>query len=97
MLSTGSPNKFFDGLAARKLIITNFGGWISDLISTYRCGFEYDPEDPDTFMQKLKPYLDDSNKLESAREEAFKLASQFEPGRQLHKLSTLLKNFEGKK
>ena len=28
VLETGSPNKYFDGLAAGKLILVNFGGWI---------------------------------------------------------------------
>ena len=32
ILETGSPNKYFDGLAAGKLTIVNFGGWVEEEI-----------------------------------------------------------------
>ena len=38
VLSTGSPNKFFDSLAAGKLTIINFEGWIRNVITKNKCG-----------------------------------------------------------
>jgi glycosyltransferase involved in cell wall biosynthesis len=38
VLETGSPNKYFDALAAGKLIVVNFKGWIKDEIEAHDCG-----------------------------------------------------------
>ncbi|MGK7391945.1 MAG: glycosyltransferase family 4 protein [Candidatus Cyclobacteriaceae bacterium M2_1C_046] len=76
VLETGSPNKFFDGLASGKLIILNFGGWLSDLTGKYSCGFNYDPEDPKDFIEKLSPLLRDMSKLKEAQHNALKLARE---------------------
>lgn len=62
-LFTGSPNKLFDGLAAGKLIITNFKGWIGDLITEEECGFYFDHESSESFMQQIRPFLHDHEKL----------------------------------
>lgn len=86
VLSTGSPNKFFDGLAAGKLIVTNFGGWVSELIEQHQCGFSYSPDRPHEFVEKIKPYLEDGQKLKEAQKNARELAQQFTPEVQLGKL-----------
>lgn len=57
ILETGSPNKFFDGLAAGKMIINNIGGWIKDEIENNRLGISLNPDNPDDFIQKIKPLL----------------------------------------
>ena len=57
ILSSGSPNKFFDGLAAGKIIITNFGGWVRDEIENTQCGFSYTPDNTYEFIEKLTPYV----------------------------------------
>ncbi|MGB3181453.1 MAG: glycosyltransferase family 4 protein [Cyclobacteriaceae bacterium] len=59
VLETGSPNKFFDGLAAGKMIITNFRGWIADLVRNENIGFSYSPRHPNEFVEKLGPYVAD--------------------------------------
>ncbi|MFT4032067.1 MAG: glycosyltransferase family 4 protein [Siphonobacter sp.] len=56
-LSTNSPNKLFESLAAGKLSIINIRGWHCELIEQAGCGFYTDPEQPEQFYQKLKPYL----------------------------------------
>ena len=53
VLSTGSPNKFFDGLAAGKPIIINFGGWIKSEIEKSACGVYVDPAQPQRFGAAL--------------------------------------------
>lgn len=63
ILETGSPNKFFDGLAAGKLILINFGGWIKEEIEGSRCGIYIDPYQPTDFIKKIKPFLSDSELL----------------------------------
>jgi glycosyltransferase involved in cell wall biosynthesis len=59
VLETGSPNKFFDGLAAGKLIIINFGGWIKQEIEENECGFYTDPQQPADFIKGITPFLSD--------------------------------------
>jgi len=57
ILETGSPNKFFDGLAAGKLIIVNFGGWIRKEIEEAQCGFYVNPAKPEEIAAQLKTLL----------------------------------------
>lgn len=57
ILETGSPNKFFDGLAAGKLIIINFGGWIRKEIEENQCGFYCNPQQPTDFVKNISPFL----------------------------------------
>jgi glycosyltransferase involved in cell wall biosynthesis len=65
ILETGSPNKFFDGLAAGKLIIVNFGGWIKAEIEDARCGIFVDPAHPTDFVKKISPFLSDPVQLKN--------------------------------
>lgn len=74
ILASGSPNKFFDGLAAGKLIITNFGGWVKNEIVKANCGFSYNPNDPTELIEKLNPYINDTQKLLSAQRNSRLLA-----------------------
>jgi len=57
ILETGSPNKYFDGLAAGKLIVVNFKGWIKAEIEKHQCGFYIDPMQPIDFVEKVRPYF----------------------------------------
>lgn len=59
ILETGSPNKYFDGLAAGKLTLINFGGWIREEVEQERCGIYMDPRYPEDFVEKIKPFLED--------------------------------------
>ena len=76
ILETGSPNKFFDGLAAGKLIIVNFGGWVRDEIEKTHCGIAVDPEDPKDFVARIKPYITDPILLAESQSAARKLAEE---------------------
>jgi glycosyltransferase involved in cell wall biosynthesis len=71
ILETGSPNKYFDGLAAGKLIAINFGGWIKNEIERENCGIALDPANPADFIQKIRPFLSDPLLLKK-----FQLASR---------------------
>jgi glycosyltransferase involved in cell wall biosynthesis len=74
VLETGSPNKFFDGLAAGKLIIINFGGWIKNEIEQNRCGVVVSKSDPTDFIRKIRTFLSDPDLLKEYQVNARKLA-----------------------
>lgn len=74
VLETGSPNKFFDGLAAGKLIICNFNGWIKELIERKECGFSYQPNQPENCASLLIPFLRSPALLRSYQENSRNLA-----------------------
>ena len=59
LAETNSPNKFFDGLAAGKICITNIRGWVKDIIESEECGFYADPEHPVEFAEKIKALAND--------------------------------------
>jgi glycosyltransferase involved in cell wall biosynthesis len=75
VLETGSPNKFFDGLAAGKLIIVNFSGWILHEIED-RCGIFVDPKNPQDFPEKITPFLKDRGLLQKFQKNARDLAEK---------------------
>ncbi|MEQ8476980.1 glycosyltransferase family 4 protein [Fulvivirga sp.] len=93
VLATGSPNKFFDGLASGKLIVINFKGWIKKAIEEHGCGFYYDPKSPKEFLNRLTTYLEDHGKLEQSKMNARELADKFSLQNQLPKLDKVLEGF----
>lgn len=70
-LHTGSPNKFFDSLGAGKLVITNFRGWIGDLIESEKCGFV--AENELIFRQRIMAFLNDRQMLGTYQQNARQL------------------------
>jgi len=76
ILETGSPNKFFDGLAAGKLIIINFGGWIRKEIEENKCGVFTDPHQPTDFVKKISPFLSDKGLLHEYQQASRLLAER---------------------
>jgi glycosyltransferase involved in cell wall biosynthesis len=78
VLQTGSPNKYFDGLAGGKLIITNFGGWIKEEIEKNNCGFSVDANKLNEFVAELKSYITNPQKLIVAKHNARELAKKYD-------------------
>ncbi len=76
VLQTGSPNKFFDGLAAGKMIVINFDGWIRREIEEEKCGIALNPEHADDFVTKMKPFIEDVHMLGTAQKAARQLAER---------------------
>ncbi len=74
ILETGSPNKYFDGLAAGKLILINFGGWIKQEIDSERCGAYINRQQPGDFVRVIRPFLNDRALLERYQHAARNLA-----------------------
>lgn len=85
ILETGSPNKYFDGLAAGKLIAVNFNGWIRTEIERERCGVFIDRQ-PGTFVKAMTPFLKDRSLLRqyqaAARDLAIRQYSRIQLGAQ---------------
>lgn len=93
ILNTGSPNKFFDGLAAGKLIILNFGGWIRNLIDRNKCGFYHSPHSPEEFVRKIHTFLKEPDLLAKYQKNSRLLAeSYYSKDLQIHKLLKILSN-----
>jgi glycosyltransferase involved in cell wall biosynthesis len=76
ILETGCPNKYFDGLAAGKLIVMNFGGWIRQEVESNKCGFFVDPKAPEEFVTKIRPYLSEPGTWAEAGRQARNLAER---------------------
>lgn len=77
VLETSSPNKFFDSLAAGKLILLNFKGWLYELCMEHNCGIYIAPDKPGDFLSTIRPFLEDKALLKEYQENAKKLATQF--------------------
>ncbi len=54
-----SPNKFFDYISAGLPVITNYPGWIAQLLSENACGIAVPPEDPGRFADALETMAND--------------------------------------
>jgi glycosyltransferase involved in cell wall biosynthesis len=74
VLQTGSPNKFFDGLASGKLCIVNTKGWVKELIEGEKCGFYADPLRPQELLGKLSVYLNSRIALKQVQGRSRQLA-----------------------
>lgn len=76
VLETGSPNKFFDGLAAGKLMILNFGGWLKEEVGNNQCGISVDPSNPRDFVEKIEDFLANADRLRQHQGASRKLAEE---------------------
>lgn len=54
-----SPNKFFDYVSAGLPVVTNYPGWVAELIRDHKCGIAVQPEDPDALADALIRMADD--------------------------------------
>ncbi len=55
VLQTGSPNKYFDALAAGKPVVVNFGGWIREEVEREGCGLHVaSPDQYEAALLKIK-------------------------------------------
>lgn len=76
ILETGSPNKYFDGLAAGKLTIVNFGGWIREEIEREACGVYSGPGQAESFPATIQPFLADPSLLKKYQRRGRELAER---------------------
>jgi glycosyltransferase involved in cell wall biosynthesis len=76
VLETGSPNKFFDGLAAGKLMILNFKGWLKEEVEQYQCGVVVNPHQPQDFVTGISGFIHDNELLKMYQQKARGLAEE---------------------
>jgi glycosyltransferase involved in cell wall biosynthesis len=69
-----SPNKFFDYLAAGLPVLTNYPGWVADLINENECGFSSPPNDPIALADAFISANSDRRKLTAMGTRARRLA-----------------------
>ena len=77
VLSTGSPNKYFDGLAAGKLMIINFKGWLKDITEQHKIGYYVDPKRPQMLSELLAPLVFDKRLLLKSQQNSRLIAETF--------------------
>merc|ERR1712194_258761 len=53
VLSTSSPNKLFESMAASKAVIQTTNGWISEMLNESQSGFTVSPVDENELVEKL--------------------------------------------
>lgn len=93
VLGTGSPNKFFDSLAAGKLSVVNFNGWIKSVVQKNKCGFYHDPNNPEEFVRKIRVFLESPKLLVKYQRNGRKLAElYYNKEIQITKLLKILNN-----
>ena len=93
ILSTNSPNKFFDALAAGRPVITNMAGWISELVENYKIGFSIESDDVQSLVEvTIKLSHMSQDEIESMGQNARKLAEEkFNREEMVEKLETIFK------
>lgn len=69
-----SPNKFFDYLSAKIPVLTNYPGWLADLIIKNNCGFVCKPGDPYNFADEIINIINNKKNLKKMGENAYSLA-----------------------
>ena len=74
ILWNNSANKFFDGLAAGKPLMINYGGWQADLLNEYDAGIIVSPDDPIIGAKKLNYLLQDKQRLHNMGQASLELA-----------------------
>ncbi len=58
-----SPNKFFDYLAMSKPVLTNYPGWLAEIVESSGAGVVVPPESAELFADALSSLADDRGKL----------------------------------
>lgn len=71
-----SPNKFFDYLAAGLPVLTNYPGWVADLVRERDCGVAVPPGDAGAFADALQRLADAPEQLTAMGERAAALARE---------------------
>ena len=74
ILSTNSPNKLFDSLAAGKPIIVNSNGWTKKMVEDNSCGAYVDPENPNELFELIMHWKNHPHLLKAMGENSRKLA-----------------------
>lgn len=71
-----SPNKFFDYIAAGLPVLTNYPGWLAEMIQAENCGYAVAPQNPEAFARALESAADNREALAEMGQAAGRLAKK---------------------
>lgn len=71
-----SPNKFFDYLSAGLPALTNYPGWVAQMVTERDCGVAVPPDDAEAFADALQALADHPERLAGMGERAARLAHE---------------------
>lgn len=71
-----SPNKFFDYISAGIPILTNYPGWLADMVTERDCGVAVEPRQPAALADQLCQLADDPEARAAAGRRARTLAEE---------------------
>jgi glycosyltransferase involved in cell wall biosynthesis len=77
-LTYNSANKFFDGLAAGRPMIINYGGWQKNILESKGAGFVLPYKNTDQAARMLHSLLDNHKQLKAMERAASRTARQFD-------------------
>ena len=77
-MQNNSANKFFDGLAAGKPIMINYGGWQEELLRETGCGFVIPSDDATTSAKIINGIITDKSILSKMSKASLALAGEFD-------------------
>lgn len=72
--ATTSPNKFFDALAMHQVIITNFNGWLTDIMLKNNAGFQHHLGHEEELLTTIQTVYSDNNSWIAMKHASGKLA-----------------------
>ena len=76
-MRNNSANKFFDGLAAGKPLMINYGGWQSKIIENYSAGFIIPNNEPKLAFKIINDIVFDEKKITSMSNMSRKLSVKY--------------------
>ena len=95
-MENNSANKFFDGLAAGKPLMLNYGGWQSELISKHQAGFVIPSNNPKKASSIINNILYDKNKIELMSRNSEKLSEEFSVSSNCQRFEKIINNLNYK-
>jgi glycosyltransferase involved in cell wall biosynthesis len=76
-MNNNSANKFFDGLAAGKPVMINYGGWQKNLLESSGAGFIINKKNPKLAAKKINNIINDKIVLKNMNIASIDLADKF--------------------
>ena len=76
MLSTSSPNKLFESMAAAVPVIQTTNGWIKEMLEESHSGFTVSPTDEDELFEKLIFLADNETESKKIGKRGFKFSKR---------------------
>ena len=92
-----SPNKFFDYISAGLPVVTNYPGWVAQMVSENECGNVAVPDNPDALADAIEAIADNKDALPKMGANGLALAKrEFDRNALAEKFVNVLENI-GKK